>query len=178
MQQAIVIENYNPEWKQIFHKLSDVLLQEVDEYIEAIEHVGSTAIKDLSAKPIVDLDLILKDERYFPFVVERLERLGYIHEGTKGIEGREAFARKDPYVPWDEKSTSWMTHHLYVCSKNSPALAEHLAFRDYLREHPEEVKRYEQLKRELSQTVNNREAYTDGKTEFVQGILRKAGMKR
>ncbi|GAF11365.1 glutamate-rich protein GrpB [Bacillus sp. JCM 19046] len=68
-----------------------------------------------------------------------------------------------------------MTHHLYVCKKDSPALAEHLAFRNYLRKHPEEVRTYEQIKRELAQTANSREEYTEGKTEFVQRILRKAG---
>ncbi|MBM7837186.1 GrpB-like predicted nucleotidyltransferase (UPF0157 family) [Alkalihalobacillus xiaoxiensis] len=174
MKQVVTIEPYKEEWRQIFLRLSKTIQQEVGDYLEAVEHVGSTSIVGLSAKPIIDLDLILKEEAQFPLVAERLTKLGYIHEGNKGIEGREAFARENQFVPFSQGSTVWMTHHLYVCPKNSPALSEHLAFRDYLRKHPEEVKIYEQIKRELAKTAGSREEYTDGKTEFVQGILRKA----
>ncbi len=103
-----------------------------------------------------------------------LERLGYIHQGNLGIDGRESFRALDAKSPLDDKGTRWMNHHLYVCPQNSREFMRHLAFRDYLREHHHAAKDYESIKVNLAKSVETREEYTDGKTTFVEMILQKA----
>ena len=174
MSNKIEIEVYNPQWEKIFLNLKSVLCKEISELVIAIEHVGSTSVKGLGAKPILDIDIVIKDYSVFPRVIQGLEKLGYFHQGNLGIEEREAFGRKDNFVPWGEKETSWMEHHLYVCPQESKELFRHLAFRDYLRNHPKLAEEYEQIKRGLAKTAIDRECYTLGKSEFVEKILEKA----
>lgn len=87
-----------------------------------IEHVGSTRIPRMAAKPIIDLDLVIQPGG-FPLAKRRLESLGYVHEGDLGISGREAFA------PGARPLADLPSHHLYVCVEGSAALRNHLAFR-------------------------------------------------
>ena len=142
-----------------------------------IEHVGSTSIPGLSAKPIIDLDIVIRSYDDLPAVVARLESLGYAHEGDLGISGREAFKRDGNDVPRDGTGKVWPRHHLYVCPEGSEGLTRHVAFRDYLRAHPEELAEYEAVKRSLVEHhPHDWEAYTDGKTDYIIGILRRAGV--
>lgn len=106
MSSKIEIEVYNPQWEMIFHKLKSVLCKEISELVIAIEHVGSTSVKGLGAKPILDIDIVIKDYSIFPRVIQGLEKLGYFHQGNLGIEEREAFGRKDNLVPWGEEKTN------------------------------------------------------------------------
>lgn len=171
---GIKIEDYNPEWSIIFKDLKYAIEAELDDLLLSIEHVGSTSVNNLSAKPIIDLDLVIDNRDILPKVIQRLEKLGYYHEGDLGIEGREAFARKDYFTPWHREKKVWMDHHLYVCCKENKELIKHLAFRDYLRNHPETVREYGQLKKKLSETAKDRASYTEGKSDFVNKILEKA----
>ena len=117
----------------------------------------------------MDIDIVINDVSLFPQVCARLEKMGYIYQGNQGIEGREAFKINANEL----LNINTPPHHLYVCSLDSIELMRHLAFRDYLRQHTEEAKAYELLKKSLSATVNTREEYTEGKTEFVESILEK-----
>ncbi|WP_077603774.1 GrpB family protein [Oceanobacillus sojae] len=173
MEKKIEIVVYRPEWKESFLELKRILYQQTEDIVLAIEHVGSTSVKGLSAKPILDIDMIINEYQDLSEVTARLQELGYFHEGDKGIEKREAFGRKDSFVPWENDKRSWMEHHLYVCPKDSKELARHLAFRDYLREHPEAIKEYEQIKRSLAKRASSRVEYTSGKTAFIEGVLEK-----
>ncbi|KFM99387.1 grpB family protein [Bacillus clarus] len=139
----------------------------------SIEHVGSTSVKGLASKPMLDIDVVIEKYELFPKVVKTLEKIGYFHQEEWSFKGREAFGRKDKFVPWNGKSTVWMEYHLYVCDKNSEELRRHLAFRDYLREQPNATMEYGQLKRELAKTVKDRASYSLGKTEFIKGVLEK-----
>ena len=131
-----------------------------------IEHVGSTSVPGLAAKPIIDIDVVVASAEDVPAAVERLESLGYRHEGDLGIPGREAFS-----APEDLPA-----HHVYVCSADTPALKKHLMFRDYLRSHPDDAKAYAELKMVLAdQFAHNREAYTESKSAFVNSRLQRAG---
>ena len=86
----------------------------------SIEHVGSTSIPGMKAKPIIDIDVVVQDEAQFLSVKEDLEKIGYIHKGDLGISGREVF---------DEDNVSIkIAHHLYVCKKDNPELLRHIAF--------------------------------------------------
>ncbi len=129
----------------------------------------------MPAKPRIDLDVVIVSMAHFPEVAKRLSALGYYSQGNLGRDGREAFGRRDDLVPYDSKQTTWMKHNLYVCSKDSAVLREHLIFRDYLRNHPETAKEYAELKQLLvERDRHNQDAYVAGKTVFVQEVLRKA----
>ncbi|QUG43634.1 GrpB family protein [Psychrobacillus sp. INOP01] len=171
MKQNLKIEKYNLEWEKTFRCLSSIYQNKLGDLIISIEHVGSTSVKGLSAKPIIDIDIVIENKQLLRPVIKGLEELGYYHEGDLGIKNREAFARTNQNVPKDNEGTTWMAHHLYVCLQNSDELRRHLIFRDYLREHPEAVRAYESLKRELARSTNDRESYTQGKGDFIEFII-------
>ena len=170
----VVIVDYNPDWPLEFASLCQVIGSALGELAIAIEHIGSTSVPGLPAKPIIDLDVVIASRELLPQVIQRLAGLGYVHEGDKGVPGREAFTC-DVMTPQDGSGRRWPEHHMYVCCQDSDELAHHLVFRDYLRAYPQVASAYAQLKRQLSERYrNDREAYTEGKTAFVEGVLRKA----
>ncbi|EJR50366.1 MULTISPECIES: GrpB family protein [Bacillus cereus group] len=173
MKQRITIEEYNIKWESEFNKLQTLINDVMEDSILSIEHVGSTSIKGLAAKPILDIDIIIEDYGFFPKVVTKLEAIGYYHQAEWSYKGREAFGRKDAFVLWDGESTDWMEHHLYVCDKESEELRRHIAFRDYLREHEGVAVEYGRLKKELARESKNRAGYSEGKTAFITNILEK-----
>lgn len=168
---GIEIYEYDEQWSTTFLSLKQVLENVLEDLIIGIEHVGSTSVKGLGAKPILDIDVVIEDYSVLPEVIIKLEMVGYYHQENWSFKGREAFGRKDASVPWDGKRTSWMEHHLYVCNKDSEELARHLAFRDYLRNNPNAVIEYEQLKKDLAKNAKDRTEYTLGKTTFINEIL-------
>jgi GrpB-like predicted nucleotidyltransferase (UPF0157 family) len=130
-----------------------------------IEHVGSTSIPGAAAKPIIDIDIVVRSRWDVKRAIRMLEEGGYKHVGDKGIPGREAF----------ESPGGMIAHHLYVVVEGNSAHDRHLKFRDYLRINPEMVHRYSALKKSLAnQFRNDREAYTEAKTTFVEDVLRQA----
>ncbi|MEK7477206.1 MAG: GrpB family protein [Candidatus Coatesbacteria bacterium] len=162
----VTICDYDPSWPLTFEALRSRMTAGLGALAVRIEHVGSTSVPGLAAKPIIDLDVVVASRDDVPRTIEALDRLGYTHQGDLGIPGREAF-NGPATVPG---------HHLYLCAADSAELRRHLAFRDYLRAHPEAAVGYARLKRELAQRhQGDRDAYTEGKTAFVQGILRTAG---
>ncbi|HGP3675159.1 MULTISPECIES: GrpB family protein [Bacillus cereus group] len=171
MKQRITIEEYNIKWESEFNKLQTLINDVMEDSILSIEHVGSTSIKGLAAKPVLDIDIVIEDYGFFPKVVTKLEAIGYYHQAKWSYKGREAFGRKDAFVPWSEESTVWMEHHLYVCDKNSEELRKHIAFRDYLREHEDVAGEYGRLKEELARESKSRTSYSEGKTKFITNIL-------
>jgi GrpB-like predicted nucleotidyltransferase (UPF0157 family) len=130
----------------------------------AIEHVGSTAICGLSAKPIIDIAVAVREIAYASKCVTLLEQIGYEYRGEQGITGRHFFAKGDP-----------RTHHLHMVELSSDFWVGHLLFRNYLRQHRETAEEYERLKRDLAQKhKENREAYTEGKVPFIEGVVKAA----
>ncbi|MCU5070273.1 GrpB family protein [Bacillus pacificus] len=171
MKQRITIEEYNIKWESEFNKLQTLINDVMEDSILSIEHVGSTSIKGLAAKPILDIDIVIEDYEIFSEIVKKLETIGYYHQAEWSYKGREAFGRKDAFVPWSEESIVWMEHHLYVCDKNSEELRKHIAFRDYLREHEDVAGEYGRLKDELARESKSRTSYSEGKTKFITNIL-------
>ena len=134
----VVVLPYDKAWKTAFEAIKQEIEAVIGDWIVGIEHVGSTSVEGLSAKPCIDLDVIIRDYSVFDAVVRRLGTIGYIHEGDLGIRDREAFTYRDkPHL---------QTHHLYVCPQYSEELHRHLAFRDFLRSSPEAVEKYSQVK--------------------------------
>ena len=127
----------------------------------------------MEARPILDIDVVIRTRDELPPVTERLSTLGYEHLGDLGIAGREAFSGKG--VPQEDSGRRWPAHNLYVCASDSEELTWHLAFRDYLRAHPEAVQIYGQIKREQAKRhPSDMDAYLQGKAFFIQGCLRAA----
>jgi GrpB-like predicted nucleotidyltransferase (UPF0157 family) len=161
----VIIEDYDPRWPQLFERLRSRIASALDELAISIEHVGSTAVPGLAAKPIIDIDVLLRSPSDLAVVIRKLAELGYEHRGDLGVSGREAFRAKCETVH----------HHLYVCPTGSREYERHIAFRDYLRTHPADASAYGLLKRELAGRFgNDREGYNLAKSEFVERILRRA----
>jgi GrpB-like predicted nucleotidyltransferase (UPF0157 family) len=171
----VEVVDYDPHWVVTFGELKVVLEARLGELSQRIEHVGSTSIPGLVAKPVIDLDIIIESSALLPDVIVRLAELGYTHVGDLDVPGREAFRREGEDVPNDNTGKRWPRHNLYVCPQDGPGVVEHLDFRDYLRAHPEEILVYEALKRRLAQTFpDDLDAYTEGKAAYIQGVLRGA----
>ena len=161
---TIEVVDYDPHWVEEFDAYAAKLKAALGHLAMSIEHVGSTSVIGLAAKPIIDIDVVISSRLHLKAVIQKLAEIGYIHEGNLGIPGREAFKR-----------SGGKRHHLYVSSVDTPNLHNHLIFRDYLRTHPEAVKACSELKKELArQHPHDIEAYGAGKTAFIQNILAKA----
>ena len=135
---SVIVVPYDQKWKSDFAEIRKEIESAIGHLIVGIEHVGSTAVEGLSAKPCIDIDVVIKDYSVFDAVVRELEAIGYIHEGDLGIQDREAFRY--------ESKPHLQKHHLYVCPQHSQELRRHIAFRDFLRKNPEAVKQYSQVK--------------------------------
>jgi GrpB-like predicted nucleotidyltransferase (UPF0157 family) len=163
---AIRIVDYDPAWPT----LADAELRRVKEVLGAVavrlEHIGSTSVPGLAAKPIIDLqiavDAILPRDRY----VEPLERLGYLFAAAPESPDHHFFA-KPPQRP--------RTHHLHVCQAGGEDEFRHLAVRDFLRTHADEAARYATLKREVvARHPQDRLAYIEGKDAYVTALEARA----
>jgi GrpB-like predicted nucleotidyltransferase (UPF0157 family) len=164
-----VVVPYDSNWKQQFEAMRAEIQDALGELALYIEHVGSTSVEGLSAKPIIDIDVVIEDESKLQAVVERLAGIGYEHEGNLGIVGREAFG----YTGKEHLQN----HHLYVCTQDSPELKRHLAFRDYLRSHEEAVKEYSRIKEEGAELYpKDIDGYISYKTGWIEKIYRKIGL--
>jgi GrpB-like predicted nucleotidyltransferase (UPF0157 family) len=160
----LIIEDYDPRWPQLFEMLRSRIAAVLDELAISIEHVGSTAVPGLAAKPIIDIDVLLKSSTDLAVVIRKLGDLGYEHRGDLGVSGRESLRAHAGAVQ----------HHLYVCPLGSLEYDRHIAFRDYLRAHAADANAYALLKRQLaSKFGSDREGYNEAKSEFVQRILRR-----
>ena len=134
----VIVTPYNEEWETDFLAIKTELESALGDLIISIEHVGSTSVKGMSAKPCIDIDVVINDYSVFDDVVRQLNSIGYIHEGDLGIKDREAFKYSDkPHLK---------NHHLYVCPKYSEELHRHITFRDFLRNTPEAAKKYSTVK--------------------------------
>ena len=134
----VVVLPYTEQWATDFETIKQEIESALSGLIIDIEHVGSTSVKGLSAKPCIDIDVVIRDYSVFEAVVARLAAIGYTHQGDLGIAEREAFQ-------YDNKS-HLQNHHLYVCPQNSQELHRHITFRNYLRTHPQAVAKYSAVK--------------------------------
>lgn len=165
----VVVMPYDVKWKQAFINIKSELEAVLGDLALRIEHVGSTSVEGLSAKPVIDIDVVIKDTSILEPVISALAKIGYRHEGDLGIPGREAFKY--------EGKEHLMKHHLYVCAKDSDELKRHLAFRDYLRSHPEAVKKYSRVKTEGAELYPyDIDKYIEHKSPFIEEIYAKINL--
>ncbi|MFX1560770.1 MAG: GrpB family protein [Promethearchaeota archaeon] len=167
--EPVIVEEYNPEWALWFETLCSLLKPILGEYVIRIEHVGSTAVPGMLAKPIIDLNIVIRDED-FEEVNSILSEIGFVHLGDLGITGREAFNCVDP-----ELKSRLPPHHLYICDLHAEELNRQVTFRNYLRTHPDDANAYSEFKRHLVREYSgNRVSYIEGKDALVKEILERA----
>jgi GrpB-like predicted nucleotidyltransferase (UPF0157 family) len=160
------VDAYDPMWSRHYETLRARIQPALEGLDARMEHVGSTAVPGLAAKPIIDLDVIVRRDDQISEGISRLESLGYVHRGDLGVEGREAFQAPDCSGP---------EHHLYLVVEGSGAYRDHVDLRDHLSEHPDDAHRYTERKRAVAHLLrSDREAYVDAKADVIQDILRRA----
>jgi len=151
---------YEEEKQRILRLIGDVLLE--------IEHIGSTAVPEVGAKPIIDIMVAVRDLADAEQCIEPLQRIGYEHvpEYNDIIPERRYFHKGPP---------EGRTHHLHMVELRSDFWEKHILFRDFLRTHPEEAQEYHRLKNEFSAKYGrDRDGYTEAKTSFIESVIAKA----
>ncbi|EHO51442.1 hypothetical protein HMPREF9099_01898 [Lachnospiraceae bacterium oral taxon 082 str. F0431] len=164
----VVVEKWNPQWKYEYEKIVASLGKDIIYNSIKIEHVGSTSVEGLSSKPVIDLDIVIEKDK-FEIIKKLLNKKGYEHEGDLGIEGREAFS----YSGKEEL----MTHHLYVCPKDSKELFKHITFRDFLKNNPTLASEYSKVKEQAAVLYpDDIDKYMEFKSEIIEKIYKRCGL--
>lgn len=165
----IVVVPYDPRWPRLFEGERASIERAIGAWVEEIEHIGSTAVPGLAAKPIIDIMVGVKSLEASPILVERLTGIGYeyVPELERMLPSRRYFRKL---------REGRRTHQIHLVERsNSGWWDRHLLFRDHLRTHPEDAEEYARLKVELSGRFrDDREAYTDAKTAFIRECVRRA----
>ena len=159
---AVLVVDYDPGWPVRFEELAARVRAALRPLSHQVEHVGSTAVLGLAAKPVIDLDVVVNSPKDVEAAILKLAQVGYVHEGDLGVPGREAF----------RSPTGEPEHHLYVLVDGAEELNRHLAFRNALRADHVLRDEYSRLKRSLAaRHGDDRAAYADGKSVFVLAAL-------
>jgi GrpB-like predicted nucleotidyltransferase (UPF0157 family) len=164
--EPVRIVRYDVEWPARFAVEAEAIQTVIGPWITGgIHHVGSTAVPGLSAKPIIDIQVGVSNLDSSRPCIESLAGLDYLYAPYRA-DVMHWFCKPHP---------SRRTHHLHLVPAGSPRFVEVMAFRDYLRAHPDALADYEALKRDLAVRFgHDREAYTDGKSEFVARLTQAA----
>ncbi|MGE6260059.1 GrpB family protein [Heyndrickxia sporothermodurans] len=162
----IKVVEYDQNWKTEYEKEEQSIKSFLqDEWVSSF-HIGSTSVPGLKAKPIIDILLVVNDIHKLDSFSKQFQDLGYEVMGEFGITGRRYF----------RKGGDNRTHQIHAFQYNNiEEIERHLAFRDYLREHPEVCKQYGELKSKLAEKYpNDIDGYGDGKDSFVKGVEKDA----
>lgn len=166
----VFILPYDKQWKVNFETIKNELIEALGDSIVRIEHVGSTSVEGLSAKPIIDIDVVISDYSVFQNIVVKLRNIGYIHEGDLGINDREAFA----YTGKEHLQL----HHLYACPQNSNELKRHIVFRDFLRRNKSAVIKYGKVKEEAAKLFpQDIDKYLAYKSSCIKELYKQCGLE-
>lgn len=155
------------EWQSLYETEKAVILQAIGDLIVDIQHVGSTSVPGLDAKPIIDIAIAVEHPLIIPQCVQLLCDFDYIDEGDAGPNGG--------YFLVKECAPEIRSYHLHIVEKNDPQWNNYLLFRDVLTADERVRKKYKQLKKTLEQKYHNdRQSYTAAKNDFIKGIIREA----
>jgi GrpB-like predicted nucleotidyltransferase (UPF0157 family) len=160
--ERVELVDHDPIWAEHFEAERPALAEIFDGHAVAIEHIGSTAVEDLCAKPIVDVLVGLRELELTGEQIAAMERLGYRYLGEHGLPGR-LFFRKEP-----------RTHHVHVVLHDGEIWERQITFREALRSDAEERRRYDEFKRRLAAEGHPREAYSELKTPFIREVEARA----
>ena len=168
---GILVADYDPAWPRWFDQLAARVWSAVADVALRVEHVGSTSVPQLAAKPIIDLDVVVASGDGVDPVIERLAGIGYQWRGDLGVQGRQAFTAVD--------DRGQPPHHLYLVVEHSTAHLNHVLLRDLLRQDAEARERYAALKRANAElAAGDLEVYTAAKAAFVAALLTRARAER
>lgn len=159
---------YQAEWPRLFEAEKKELQGAIGQYVLDIQHVGSTSIPGIPAKPILDIGIAVSNFEEATICIAPLEQLGYVYRGENGIPRRHYFRKGAP-----------RTHHLHMNEITSPDWENQILFRDYLRQHPQVAQEYAALKTRLARQYDrDREQYLIEKAPFIEEVLRLARLQR
>jgi GrpB-like predicted nucleotidyltransferase (UPF0157 family) len=167
MTAAIAIVAYDPQWPAAFEAEAARLRQALGPLARRIDHNGSTAVPGLAAKPVIDIQVSVASLQPLSPYRDRLLSIGYTH--VPHVD--------DAFCPFFHRPEQWPhTHHVHLVRAGGDEERRTLAFRDYLREHPDDRREYEALKRRLAadfggDSAESREGYAIAKSEFVERVL-------
>lgn len=167
----ITVEEYNPEWPEWFEQVRTVVWPAVQGVASRVEHVGSTSVPGLAAKPIIDADVVVSTEARVRRAVDRLATIGYRWRGDLGVTGRQAFA--------PPAHSGLPAHHLYVVVENNKAHVDHWLLRETLIEDVAAREEYASLKRRNVELAGgDMDVYVAAKASFVAALLTRARGER
>jgi len=178
---AIVIVDYDPRWPRMFEEERARILEAIGHWAADVQHVGSTSIPGIAAKPIIDIAVHLDSLVVALFCITPLrEQLGYECLGEFGLPGRIYFRKlTGTLLPGQSHDGVGRTHQIHMYERSNEQYEKQIVFRDYLRTHPDAMRDYEALKRELAaRHSRDVEAYALAKSDFVLEILRRAREER
>ncbi len=164
----IHIEKYTPEWKTKFEDEKKLLTQVLSGVTFQIEHIGSTSVEGLGAKPVIDILIGLSDFSIADKQVTKIIKTGYhyLNQYEDTMPYRRFFTKDDKAI---------RTHHIHMVQLDAEFWKRHIAFRNYLRNHPKELQEYDSLKKELaSKEWKDGNEYAEAKSEFIRMIEQKA----
>lgn len=165
----VIIVPYDTQWPGLYETERGRILERVEPHLETIEHIGSTAVPGLAAKPIIDIMPGLRRLSDARLCIEPLASIGYeyVPEYEEDLPERRYFRKGPP---------EGRTHHLHMVKEGSDSWERYLLFRNYLRTHDTAAQEYAALKRRLAREHGtDREAFTDGKSAFVRAVIERAG---
>ena len=159
------IVSYDPNWKDMYKEESEKIKNVLSDIIIDIHHVGSTAIPGIKAKPVIDILVEVKDIEGVDQYNYKMRELGYEVMGEYGIPKRRFF----------RKGGNKRTHHIYIFKVGNEEIERHINFKEYMIAHPDKGQEYSKLKEKLANKYTyDVENYTNGKSDFIKGIDRKA----
>ena len=162
MKPLIELNEYNPEWPAEFEREKEKIINDIGNNIKSIHHIGSTAIKGLKAKSIIDIAIEVKQYPPNQEVIKGLERLEYTNMGEAGFEKRYWFKKGKP-----------RKYHVHIVKENSEILKKLITFRDILRKNKNNAKKYEALKIcEAEGRVIDNNDYAISKNRFVEAVIK------
>ena len=154
---------HDPAWADAFDSASTLVMEALGSNAISVHHIGSTAIPNIWAKPIIDMMIAAKDIGTVDTCNQAMEKLGYEAMGEFGIPGRRYFRQDD--------SHGRRIHQIHVFPVNSGQIDRHLAFRDFMRAHSDWANRYSDLKRDLAKKYpHSISDYNTGKESFIKHI--------
>ena len=166
---VVKLKKHNSNWKELFDKERKRLFKEFPNVIIEISHGGSTAIPNISAKPIIDMFVAVESLKNVELIKEKLEKLGYQFYGQDEVSER---------VLYTKGKADMRTHHLHFVKNKSNEWKNHILLKEYYLQHPEIAKKYSELKVKLAKKYpSDRKAYTHGKDKFIKSVIKKAKVK-
>jgi GrpB-like predicted nucleotidyltransferase (UPF0157 family)/quercetin dioxygenase-like cupin family protein len=167
----IIVGDYNPEWPVWFERVRRHIWPAIEDIALGIDHVGSTSVPGLAAKPIIDIDIVVESGQDIDLVIDRLAAIGYRWRGDFGVPGRQAFTlMRDEGLP---------RHNLYLVERNNKAHLDHWLLRDLLRQDGDARERYAALKKRNAEVAKDDiDVYVAAKAGLVAELLTRARAER